>query len=51
MDDDFDTETAVREVIAFADCLVEDLRLRRKRQGFSNALELMAKLSSILGLL
>jgi len=51
MDDDFDTETAVREVIAFADCLVKDLHLRRKRQGFSNALELMAKLSSILGLL
>jgi len=51
MDDDFDTETAVRHVIEFADRLTRDAHLKKKGHGYSRALEVLTELCDILGLL
>lgn len=51
MDNDFDTEKAVKELVDFTHYLARQLRLKRNsHRSFSKALESMTKLSGILGI-
>jgi len=51
MDNDFDTEKAVKELVNFAHHLAREFRLKRNNpRSFSMALESLTKLSDILGI-
>ena len=51
MDDDFDTASAVRHIIAFADRLTKEVHQGQSGQKYSRALEILTELCGVLGLL